>query len=121
MENSTRHGIHRRASSALILIAIFLMVVALGVVRGDNVLVANGPGQNLISIDKIYSTSTIQPAMLAINGGTISSINDLIAILPPPRLNRAAGGGDPKPDHSREPENNSIRCGADRKSGCEKH
>jgi outer membrane autotransporter protein len=83
MENSTRHGIHRRASSALILIAIFVMVVALGVVRGDNVLVANGPGQNLISIDKIYSTSTIQPAMLAINGGTISSIDDLIAILPP--------------------------------------
>jgi hypothetical protein len=59
------------------------MVGELGVVRGDNVLEANRPGQNLISIDKIYSTSTAQPAMLAINGGTILSINDLIAILPP--------------------------------------
>ncbi|HEY4781694.1 MAG TPA: autotransporter outer membrane beta-barrel domain-containing protein [Chthoniobacterales bacterium] len=83
VENSTRHGMHRRASSALILIAIFFVVGELGAVRGDNVLEADGPGQNLTSIDKIYSTSTAQPAILAIHGGTILSINDLIAILPP--------------------------------------
>ncbi len=82
MENSTKHGMHRRASSALILIAIFFMVGELGAVRGDNVLQADGPSQNLISISKIYSTSTAQPVMLAIRGGTILSVNDLIAILP---------------------------------------
>ena len=59
------------------------MVGELGAVRGDNVLEANGPGQNLTSINKVYSTSTAQPAMLAIHGGTILSIHDLIAILPP--------------------------------------
>jgi outer membrane autotransporter protein len=83
MENSTKHGKHRRASPALILIAIFFVVGELGAVRGDNVLEADGPGQNLTSIDKIYSTSTAQPTMLAIHGGTILSINDLIAIVPP--------------------------------------
>ena len=81
MENSTKHCMHRRASPALMLIAIFFVVGELGVARGDNVLEADG--QNLISIDKIYSTSTAQPAMLAIHGGTILSINDLTAILPP--------------------------------------
>ncbi len=74
---------HRRGSSALILIAIFFVVGELGAVRGDNVLEADGPGQNLTSIAKIYSTSTAQPAMLAIRGGTILSIHDHIAILPP--------------------------------------
>jgi outer membrane autotransporter protein len=83
MENSTNHGMHRRASPAPILIAIFFVIGELGVARGDNVLVADGPSQNLISIDKIYSTSTVQPGMLAIHGGTILSIHDLIAILPP--------------------------------------
>jgi hypothetical protein len=82
-ENSTKHGMHRRGSSALILITIFSVVGELGIVRGDNVLEADGPGQNLISINKIYSTSSAQPAMLAIHGGTILSIHDLIAILPP--------------------------------------
>jgi hypothetical protein len=62
MGNSTNHCMHRRASSALILIAILFVVGEPGVVRGDNVLEADGPGQNLISIDKIYSTSTAQPA-----------------------------------------------------------
>src|SRR6267154_3120832 len=83
MENSRKHGKHRHASSALILIAIFFLIGELGAVRGDNVLEADGPGQNLISIDKIYSTSTAQPAILAIHGGTILSIHDLIAIVPP--------------------------------------
>jgi hypothetical protein len=83
MENCTKHGMHRRVRSAPILIAIFFVVGELGAVRGDNVLEADGPGQNLTSIDKIYSTSTAQPAMLAIHGGTILSIHDLIAILPP--------------------------------------
>jgi hypothetical protein len=83
MENSTKHGMRRRISSALILTAIFFVIGELDAVRGDNVLKADGPGQNLTSIDKIYSTSTAQPAILAIRGGTILSINDLIAILPP--------------------------------------
>ena len=83
MENSTKHCMHRRASPRLILIAIFFLIGELGAVRGDNVLEADGPGQNLISIDKIYSTSTAQPAILAIHGGTILSIHDLIAIVPP--------------------------------------
>ncbi len=83
MENSTKHGRRRRASSALIPIAIFFVIGELSVVRGDNVLEADGPGQNLTSIAKIYSTSTAQPAMLAIRGGTILSIHDHIAILPP--------------------------------------
>src|SRR5258708_20462150 len=78
---------HRRGSSALILIAIFFVVGELGAVRGDNVLEADGPGQNLTSIAKIYSTSTAQPAMLAIRGGTILSVHDQIAILPPGGLN----------------------------------
>src|SRR5467141_590795 len=82
MENSTKHCMHRRASPRLILIAIFFLIGELGAVRGDNVLEADGPGQNLISIDKIYSTSTAQPAILAIHGGTILSIHDLIAIVP---------------------------------------
>src|SRR6266853_5060777 len=85
-ENSMKHGMHRRASPALILIAIFFVVGELGAVRGDNVLEADGPRQNLTSVNKIYSTSTAQPAMLAIRGGTILSIHDLIAVLPPAGL-----------------------------------
>jgi outer membrane autotransporter protein len=42
-----------------------------------------GPGQNLTSIGQMYSTSRAQPAMLAINGGTILSINDQVSVLPP--------------------------------------
>src|SRR5260221_8588137 len=97
MENSTKHCMNRRASSALILITIFFVIGELGIVRGDNVLEADGPGQNLISINKIYSTSSAQPAMLAIHGGTILSIHDLIAILPPGRLTgrQAEGSGSP--------------------------
>ncbi|MBV8100424.1 MAG: hypothetical protein JOZ31_14840 [Verrucomicrobia bacterium] len=58
------------------LMAIFLLLVTMEIGRGDNVLEANGSGQNLVSIDQIYSTSTAQPAMLATKGGTILSIND---------------------------------------------
>src|SRR5271157_6075638 len=63
--------------------AIFLLFGALCLARGDNVLEADGPGQNLTSINKIYSTSTAQPAVLAIHGGTILSISDQVAVLPP--------------------------------------
>jgi outer membrane autotransporter protein len=42
-----------------------------------------GAGQNLTSIGQMYSTSRAQPAMLAINGGTILSINDQVTVLPP--------------------------------------
>ena len=72
-----------RESSALILAALFLLAGALAVVRGDNILEADGPRQSLTSIDKTYSTSTAQPAMLAIHGGTILSISDQVAVLPP--------------------------------------
>jgi outer membrane autotransporter protein len=83
MASNTKHDMHRRASSTLVLTAIFFVSGELDAVRGDNVLEANGPGQNLISVDQIYSTSSIQPGMLAIHGGTILSINDFIAIVPP--------------------------------------
>lgn len=72
-----------RASSALILPAAFLMAGALGSVRADNVLEADGPGQSLESSNTTYSTSTTRPGILAIRGGTILSIDDHVAILPP--------------------------------------
>jgi hypothetical protein len=85
MKNTGKLGLHlrERVSCALFLAAFFLAVGALDKVRGDNVLVADGPSQNLTSADKIYSTSTAQPAMLAIRGGTIASFNDLVTILSP--------------------------------------
>lgn len=64
------------------LVPIFLLPL-ITAARGDNVLVADGPNQNLTSVDKIYSTSTAQSGILAIRGSSIFSINDLIAILPP--------------------------------------
>ena len=72
-----------REISVFIRAAIFLLFGALSVARGDNILEADGPGQNLTSINKIYSTSTAQPALLAIHGGTILSISDQVAVLPP--------------------------------------
>jgi hypothetical protein len=54
--NSRKRGMHRRA---LILIAIFFVVGELGAVRGDNVLEADGPGQNLTSINKVYLLKAI--------------------------------------------------------------
>jgi hypothetical protein len=60
-----------REMSVFIPSAIFLLLGALSVAQGDNILEADGPGQNLTSISKIYSTSTAQPAVLAIHGGTI--------------------------------------------------
>ncbi len=75
--------IREHVFSAFILAEILLLVGAPGVCRADNVLEANGPGQNLTSVSRIYSTSTAQPDVLAIHGGTIVSINDLLAVLPP--------------------------------------
>jgi outer membrane autotransporter protein len=84
-KSGEKHNMHLpgRESPTAIAAAIFLVLGALDIVRGDNVLVADGPGQNLTSFDKIYSTSTAQPGMLAIHGGSILSINDRIAIIPP--------------------------------------
>src|SRR5258707_6721310 len=93
MENSTKHCMNRRASSALILITIFFVIGELGIVRGDNVLEADGPRQNLTSVNKIYSTSTAQPAMLAIRGGNILSLPGLIAVLSPAALTGLNDGG----------------------------
>jgi hypothetical protein len=78
MGNRTLGG----ASSALILPAAFLIAGALGSVRADNVLVA-GPGQSKESNDRFYSTSTATPGIRAFGGGTISSMGDTVAILPP--------------------------------------
>jgi len=69
-----------------ILAASFLLLGAIGVARADRTLEANGPGENLVSIFQVYSTSTAQPAILAIKGGKILSIDDLVTILPPDGL-----------------------------------
>jgi outer membrane autotransporter protein len=72
-----------REISVFVRSAIFIFFGALSVARGDNVLEADGPDQNLTSINKIYWTSTAQPALLAIRGGTILSISDQVTVLPP--------------------------------------
>ena len=72
-----------RESSALILAAIFLLLGILNLAQADNTLEADGPGQGEISNNKAYSTSTAQPAILAIRGGTILSSSDQVAVLPP--------------------------------------
>src|SRR5271166_4240336 len=71
-----------REISALILGAIFLLLGTLDIAQADNTLEADGPSQNLKSVAQIYSTSTAQPAILAIRGGTILSISDLVTIRP---------------------------------------
>src|SRR6516225_6304680 len=73
----------KNASFKSLLTALVLLVGACCPVRADHVLVADGPSQNLKSVGQIYSTSTSQPAILAIRGGTILSISDLVTILPP--------------------------------------
>ena len=73
----------KHASITSVLTALLLLVGAPGPVRADHVLVADGPSENLKSVGQIYSTSTSQPGILAIRGGTILSISDLVTILPP--------------------------------------
>jgi outer membrane autotransporter protein len=53
------------------------------VIRGDNVLEADGPGQSKTSTNQTFATSTAQPAVLAIHGGTILSFGDRVSVLPP--------------------------------------
>ena len=50
---------------------------------GRNHRLEAGPGQNLTSIGQMYSTRTVKPAILAINGGTILSIDDQVSVLAP--------------------------------------
>ena len=65
-----------------VFISLLLVVGALDQVRADNTLEANGKHEE--SIPGVpYFTSTAQPAMLAINGGTIQSTDNMITILPP--------------------------------------
>jgi outer membrane autotransporter protein len=71
-----------RRSFVLLPAAIFFLLGALRVAAADNVLEADGPDRNLTSTNKIYETSTAQPAILAIRGGTILSIRDQVAVLP---------------------------------------
>ena len=68
--------------TTLLSAAVLFAAATVGIVRADKILEA-GPDQNLVSVFQIYSTSTAQPAMLAKEGGTILSINDLVTILPP--------------------------------------
>ncbi len=100
-----------RESSVFIRAAIFLLLGTLGVARGDNILEADGPGQNLTSINKSYSTSTAQPAVLAIHGGTILSISDQVAVLPPEGVTALQAQGRGEAHHT------SIGAGADRNIG----
>jgi fibronectin-binding autotransporter adhesin len=66
-----------------VFISLLLLVGASDRVRADNTLEANN-GEHKESIPgETYSTSTAQPAMLAINGGTITSTDNPITILPP--------------------------------------
>ena len=65
-----------------VFISLLLVIGALDQVRADNTLEANGKHE--ASVPGIpYFTSTAQPAMLAINGGTIQSTDNIITILPP--------------------------------------
>src|SRR5215472_13053502 len=65
-----------------VLISLLLVVGALDQVRADNTLEANGKHETAIP-EAPYFTSTAQPAMLAINGGTIQSTDNTITVLPP--------------------------------------
>ena len=73
----------KNATFTSFLTGLLLLLGACCPVRADHVLVADGPSQNLESVGQIYSTSTSQPAILAIRGGTILSISDFVTILPP--------------------------------------
>jgi outer membrane autotransporter protein len=70
------------ATSASVLASAFLLFVAPGSVRADNTLEANGKHKDAIT-GVPYFTSTAQPAMLALNGGTIQSTDNTITVLPP--------------------------------------
>src|SRR5208283_6144599 len=63
-------------------VAVFLGVVALASVRADNTLEADGQNKESVP-ETLYFTTTAQPVMLAINGGTIQSTDNSIEILPP--------------------------------------
>jgi hypothetical protein len=65
-----------------VFILLLLLVGASDQVRADNTLEAEGIHKESIP-GETYSTSTAQPAMLAINGGTITSTDNPITILPP--------------------------------------
>jgi outer membrane autotransporter protein len=68
------------AAFASVLTAVIIAAGAVGTVRADHVLVANG--QSKTSTDQSYSTSSNQPAIQAINGGTILSTGDNVEIFP---------------------------------------
>jgi outer membrane autotransporter protein len=70
-------------SSAVVLAALLFSLSPIPIVRADNRLETDGPGQNRTSIGQTYSTSTAIPAVSAIHGGTIFSIRDRVTVLPP--------------------------------------
>ncbi|MBV9276508.1 MAG: autotransporter outer membrane beta-barrel domain-containing protein, partial [Verrucomicrobia bacterium] len=77
----------------LIPAAILLVAGAVCTAQGDRVLEANGPHQTLNSVGQIYFTGTPVPGMLALNGGTILSVRDLVTILPPDGLTAVEARG----------------------------
>jgi outer membrane autotransporter protein len=68
---------------AIIPAALLFWFLPIPIVRGDNLLEADGPGQSKTSTNQTFSTSTAQPAVLAIHGGTILSVGDRVSVLPP--------------------------------------
>jgi hypothetical protein len=82
-----------RRLSKSIRAVLFLLLGVLSVARGDNILEADGPGKNLTSINKTYSTSATPPATVAPHGGTILSIGEQGAVLPPGGVSALQGQG----------------------------
>src|SRR5215470_3850753 len=103
-----------------VFISLLLVVGALDQVRADNTLEADGKHETAIP-EAPYFTSTAQPAMLAINGGTIQSTDNTNYGSPPWRSDRARSAGDWKSDHRKESHHSGLGCGTSRNLGCECH
>jgi hypothetical protein len=71
----------KRKYEAIASAALLFVFGTLGPVRADNTLEANGKHETFVP-GAPYFTSTAQPAMLAINAGTITSTDNTISILP---------------------------------------
>jgi outer membrane autotransporter protein len=63
--------------------ALLFLLLPIAAIRGDDLLEADGPGQSKTSTNQTFATSTAQPAVLAIHGGTILSVGDRVSVLPP--------------------------------------
>ena len=68
---------------AITLATLSFLFLPIPVIRADNLLEADGPGQTKTSTNQTYATGTAQPALLAIHGGAILSSRDRVSVLPP--------------------------------------